>query len=740
MGAVLALISVLYKGPAAKAPDAPAGDFSAGRARALLGELLGGGEPHPVGTQAHGRTRERVVAILRRLGYSPQVEEGFACNERNVCAAVQNVVALLPGRDTSRAVLLAAHYDSVGAGPGAADDLAGVAAVLEIARLLKLEPAPRHSIVLLLSDGEEPGLLGSRLFMAEHPLARRVGAAVNLEARGTQGPSLMFETGPGNAWLLPLLARVARPMTSSVFTTIYRRLPNDTDFTVFVRSGVRGFNFAFIGGAARYHTSADELRNLSPASLQHQGDNARATVTALAGADLGARRRGDAVFFDVLSLGLVWWPLGWSLPLACAGLLLVLVSAVQLARYRLLSPGSLGGGVLIWLAILAGCVLAPFLLALLLGAAGAFRAPWVAHPLAAQAAFWLAALAVVAAVAATLGRRASPPGLWAGAWIGWSLASIVLAALAPALCYLFVVPGLVAGATGAILASRRAWGRFHWATILPVLAAALVWFPLLGFVYDGIGVAVLPAVGVLLGLVLAGLAPLVAAASRLWRRLLAPAAGALALVLAGLAALGQPFSPRSPQRLTIDLFEDADGGASRWLVESPLPPPPAVRHAAAFEAGRVAGFPWSERADVFAAPADVAALPAPELTILGSTAAAGRKRVRIRLSSPRGAPFMVLYLPSSARVETVRVAGRLVPPRQDGAPPTSWIPYFVLGVPAAGVELEVVLGTTAPQTAYLADRSPGLPPAASALVAARGNRAVPFQNGDLTIVSRRVSI
>ena len=85
-----------------------------------------------------------------------------------------------------------AHYDSVPAGPGASDDMAGVAAVLEVARALKTGPPPRNSITFLLEDGEEVGSLGAKLFR-DSPLAAGVRAVVNLEARGTSGPSLMFE-------------------------------------------------------------------------------------------------------------------------------------------------------------------------------------------------------------------------------------------------------------------------------------------------------------------------------------------------------------------------------------------------------------------------------------------------------------------------------------------------------------------------------------------------------------------
>ena len=164
--------------------------------------------------------------------------------------------------------MLAAHYDSVLAGPGVSDDGIGVATVLEIARAVKSQPVPRHSIVFLIDDGEEAGLLGARAFVDSDPWAKNIGAAVNLEARGTSGPSLMFETGAANAWAVRLYASsVKSPLTSSIFYTLYKRLPNDTDFTVFKAAGYEGMNFAFIGDVVRSTlpliTSQTQIREVS---------------------------------------------------------------------------------------------------------------------------------------------------------------------------------------------------------------------------------------------------------------------------------------------------------------------------------------------------------------------------------------------------------------------------------------------------------------------------------------------
>ncbi len=273
--------------PRAVSAQAPADQFSAGRALNLLASLMGNDTPHPIGSDANAAVRNRILEEFTKLGYTPQTQSAFDCDDYGGCATVQNVVARLDGAQQGPAVLLAAHYDSVAAGPGVSDDGVGAAAVLEIARALKSLPVPLHRIIFLIDDGEEAGLLGAQAFVDFHPWANEVKAAVNVDARGTSGPSLMFETGSANDWAVGLYAySVARPATTSIAYTAYKLLPNDTDFSVFKSAGYQGLNFALIGSAPIYHTPLDNLQNVNPASLQHQGDNALAAIRALANSDL----------------------------------------------------------------------------------------------------------------------------------------------------------------------------------------------------------------------------------------------------------------------------------------------------------------------------------------------------------------------------------------------------------------------------------------------------------------------
>ena len=198
-------------------------------------------------------------------------------------------------------MVLMAHYDSVSSAPGAGDDASGVASILEIVRALKHGPPIQRDIIVLFTDGEEPGLLGAEAFAHAHPWMKDAGLILNFEARGNRGPSLLFETSQNNQPLIHFVARVAPyPIGSSLFYELYKILPNDTDFTVFRPAGIPGLNFAFGEGLEAYHSPLDTPDHLSLASLQHHGSYGLALTRHFGQLDLKALRnsQGDDVFFD----------------------------------------------------------------------------------------------------------------------------------------------------------------------------------------------------------------------------------------------------------------------------------------------------------------------------------------------------------------------------------------------------------------------------------------------------------
>ena len=735
VGALVLASALRYQPPHPHPVDAPAAEFSAGRAREVLRELVGAGEPHPTGSAANARVRRAIVAHLDRLGYRAELQEAFACGAVRLCADVTNVLARLDGTDGGKAVLLSVHYDSVPAGPGASDDGVGVAAALEVARALKADPPPKNPIILLFNEGEEEDLLGAEAFTSGHPWAKEVGAVVNLEARGTTGASLMFETSDDGGWIIDLFARsVARPASNSIYYTVYKLLPNDTDLTVYKRRGLAGLNFAFIGGEARYHTPRDDFAHSDPGSLQHHGDNALAMVRALAREDLGAHRGAEMVFFDVLALAIVRWPLRWMPLLAVAAALLLVIAAGRTLWRGELRASAIGWGVVGFMAGVLGTGAAGALISAALKASGAVAYRWVAYPAFARAAF-LATPVLATGVAATwFGLRASASGLWWGAWAMWGIAALSTAFAAPGVSYPFVVACLVAGLCAIFRAPRLA-------LLLPLAVAALLWTPIVWLLYDALGIPILTGSAVLLTLVLATAGPAWIDAEPPLRRAVLIAASAVIVAGTIAAALAPPFSPDNPRKVNLWYRLNADSQQGAWLASADTGPlPPQLAAAAPFARTPVAALEWMPKLRAYPAPAPRMAFSPPELSVEDQRTTATGRMVRGRLVSPRGAPIAGFVVPRD-RVLSVRMNGVFSPdvasknlvaaPMTDA---TAWRSYVCTTTGASGVEIEVEVNGTGPVDVHLWDASPGLPQPGNALFAARPAWAVPFDEGDRTVI------
>src|SRR3954468_478655 len=288
--AFLLLIAALaLKGEMTKAPSlgpVAAGGFDTARAMARLGRVLGDQRPHPVDTANGDAVRARLVTELRAIGLSPRVTDAWACNgapkSRGIgCARVSNVVASI-GPAQGPHLLLASHYDSTPAGPGAADDGIGVASMLEIAALMKDRKLARP-VDFLFDEGEEAGLLGAKAFLEHDPSAAKIDSLINMESRGVTGPAIMFETSRPNGAALVLYAKASsRPVANSMTTDFYRLIPNATDVTVFAARPWTILNYAIIGNETRYHSAGDVLASLDRRSVGHMGNEALAAALAMA--------------------------------------------------------------------------------------------------------------------------------------------------------------------------------------------------------------------------------------------------------------------------------------------------------------------------------------------------------------------------------------------------------------------------------------------------------------------------
>ncbi len=126
-------------------------------------------------TKERSLTRTYITTELKKAGWKPKLEK-FADGV--------NIFAERPGTNkAAKAILVAAHYDTVASSPGADDNASGVAVVLEVARLLGSRPTPR-TLQLAFFDQEEAGLLGSQAFVSKTARLQNLGGAIVMDMVG----------------------------------------------------------------------------------------------------------------------------------------------------------------------------------------------------------------------------------------------------------------------------------------------------------------------------------------------------------------------------------------------------------------------------------------------------------------------------------------------------------------------------------------------------------------------------
>lgn len=461
----------------------PSADFSTANARAIVEHLGGDIGSRPAGSAANAKAREYLAGRLTAQGFNVRVQSADAVNARfGVSGRVHNIVATAEGSSRD-AVALMAHYDSVPEGPGAADDGFGTAVVVEAARALAARGQRRWSLMVLLTDAEEEGLLGAEALVEDPEVRSRVKLVVNVEAMGGDAPVRMFEAGPGNGWLAAVWARATPlPRGASFDAEIYRRMPNDTDFSVFRRAGIPGFNLSATGDIYSYHTALDVPARVTDAALAQGGSAVVALADALEDEDITRRTADEATYFDLVGRTAVAWPRSWDTPLWAAALLAGLVALTRSGLACARHSGARGiVAVLCWAA--AGLLVVA---ASAVGAAALLRTtrevyhPWHAEPLRFLAAIALSAASggwVLARLSAHLPRGVRPPRSGAAALVPtlivWTALSALAIRAAPGAAYLFVLPLVVLAAPVALAGAGRL--AVLAASIPALLVAAALW-------------------------------------------------------------------------------------------------------------------------------------------------------------------------------------------------------------------------------------------------------------------------
>ena len=284
---------------------APHPGFSLTRTPAPTSQMLAGTiGSRPIGTRANARARAYVVDQLKLFGYDVRVQETDArrprarphgarrrtssasCRERGAKPSASS-------RTTIRAPTRRAPPTMRSAWrcrwrPRASSPRRPTAAVDDLS-----SSSPTRKKI---------GLMGAAALVER---SRGHGSAAGVHQRRSdrfiRRPSMLFETGPGNHWLVrPWARRAPHPRGGSFAIEIYQRLPNDTDFSILKRHDIPGLNFAIVGDSYAYHTARDTPDRLSPQTLrEHRRERRRDRRRRCSSRHHDARTVGDATYFDI---------------------------------------------------------------------------------------------------------------------------------------------------------------------------------------------------------------------------------------------------------------------------------------------------------------------------------------------------------------------------------------------------------------------------------------------------------
>jgi len=297
---------VVVNGPrwhAGEPPRAPARDgegyMTSGLLAAWVDENAANALLAPAGTDLlHAQAAIESTAHPHSLALPDSAT--LTVNIKRARALTRNVVGWIPGRDTSRTLVLGAHYDHLGyGGPsslapnehtphvGADDNASGVAAILAAAQRLAAKRQrgwkPAHTIVVTAFTGEEMGLVGSDHFTNDPPRPiETVEAMVNLDMVGRLRKDQLQVMGVGTAAEFPALVQNVNAKVPDARFDL--KTSEDgygpSDHQSFYKKNVPVL-MLFTGAHADYHKPSDTWDKIHYAGLARVSDYTQALIESL---------------------------------------------------------------------------------------------------------------------------------------------------------------------------------------------------------------------------------------------------------------------------------------------------------------------------------------------------------------------------------------------------------------------------------------------------------------------------
>jgi hypothetical protein len=711
-----AIIAVSYLVPPAVVPaSAPVTEFSAKRAIENLRVIAR--EPHPTGSIANARVRDYIVEQLKLQRLEPQIQRTGIASLMDVfpgpygAGTVENILARLKGSNSTGAVLLMAHYDSVAPAPGATDDGSGVVTLLETLRALRSGAPQRNDVIIVFTDGEELGTVGVQGFVDEHPWAKEISVALNLDAGGSCGQASISETKRLHEWLVREIARaVPHPLTASL--DLFPRFAG-LDSTA-LDSAIPTLEGGYSGCRTAYHTRMDSLENFDPRSLQGEGNYALAVARDLANLDLRRTRVEHRLVYFAFFGRLIIYPMTWVLPLMIVTLALFMGVLLLAFRRGRLSGRGLGLSLLLWLAAAAAASGAVAFLWWVLQALhlvnssfeSAYNAPTYALG------FLALTIAVTSWLYVTFRRKARALDLAMSAFLLCMALLVLTYFFAPGASFLLMWPlffALLPLGVGLVLDRPDSKSL----KIVQLICAGIpvFLFTLLIAVFAILEpgpMQTMVSLSIFTVVLLALLAPQleVMTAHRKW--LLPGACTVLGLSFISFGALHSGYDALHPRPDSVAYWLNADTGKGSWISLDERPD--------GWTSQFLTGGIDRDKIDIFVTPggesvlktdAPSVKLPAPEIVTLDDSVSSNERVLRLRLTSLRHADVLWVAL-EKVTVLRATIGGKKLPSKMVEPNDRLWGFYYAVP-PPDGIELDIAVGLADAPRLTLTDQTNGLP-------------------------------
>jgi len=208
----------------------------------------------------------------KKIGISAKVKKEYV--------KVRNVLGLLPGVDTSRFIIIGAHYDHLGTGKdlifnGADDNASGVAGMLALSRTWSYHTEkPLCNLLFAAWTAEEKGLLGSSWYSGHTTLIPgKLTLVINLDMISRSAPEdsagrmISIGTLPVSEDLKTMAknnnVKLQKPFTLDLWDVTGH---SGSDYGSFAAKGVPVMTF-FAGFHDDYHTPRDIFSRAQPLKM-----------------------------------------------------------------------------------------------------------------------------------------------------------------------------------------------------------------------------------------------------------------------------------------------------------------------------------------------------------------------------------------------------------------------------------------------------------------------------------------